>query len=177
MGLFGSAHFNDLNDLFVQQIDDLLDAETRLIEGLPKMAEAAHSPELKAAFEQHAEETVQHRQRLVNVCRTLGRDPQRETCAAMKGLITEAQDMISATGDPAVKDAALIAAAQRVEHYEMAGYGTVRSLAARLGLGEVVNTLQMTLDEEGATDKKLTRIAESYANASAPVSATTAAAV
>ena len=173
MGLLGHSHFEDLNDLFVQQIEDLYDAENRLMDALPKMRDAAHSPELKDAFAQHLDETRRHAQRLTDIFRTLGRDPQRETCAAMKGLIKEGQDMIAATGVPAVKDAALIAAAQRVEHYEMAGYGTVRTLASRLGLGEVVNTLQMTLNEEAAADKTLTRIAETYVNAVAPVSATT----
>jgi ferritin-like metal-binding protein YciE len=170
MGLLGNTHFENLNDLFVQQIEDLYDAETRLMDALPKMRDAAHSPELKDAFTQHLEETRRHAQRLNDIFRSLGRDPKRETCAAMKGLIKEGQDMISATGDPTVKDAALIAAGQRVEHYEMAGYGTVRMLASRLGLGEIVNTLQLTLNEEVAADKTLTRIAETYVNVRAPVS-------
>jgi ferritin-like metal-binding protein YciE len=174
MGLFGTTHFDDLNDLFVQQIEDLYDAENRLVEALPKMRDAAHSPQLKAAFENHWEETRGHAQRLNTIFRQLGRDPKRETCAAMKGLIKEGQDMINATGDPTVKDAALIAAGQRVEHYEMAGYGTVRSLAQRLGLGDVANLLQRTLDEEGAADKLLTQIADTSVNLTAPVSMTTA---
>jgi len=174
MGLFGTTHFDDLNDLFVQQIEDLYDAENRLLDALPKMRDAAHSPELKAAFENHWEETRQHAQRLNNIFRQLGRDPQRETCAAMKGLIKEGQDMINATGNPDVKDAALIAAGQRVEHYEMAGYGTVRTLARRLGLVEAASLLERTLDEEGSANEKLTQIAETSVNAAAPVAAVTA---
>ena len=174
MGLFGTTHFDDLNDLFVQQIEDLYDAENRLVEALPKMRDAAHSPQLKAAFEQHWEETRHHAQRLNNIFRQLGRDPQRETCAAMKGLIKEGQDMINATGDPTVKDAALIAAGQRVEHYEMAGYGTVRALAQRLGLVDVASLLQKTLDEEDAANTLLTQIADTSVNLTAPVSQTTA---
>ncbi len=161
MGFLGNNVFNSLNDLFVEQLQDLYDAENRLTEALPKMRDAANSPSLKAAFDSHLAETEQHVRRLEQIFNQIGLEPERETCPAMKGLIKEGQEMIDAEGDPTVKDAALIAAAQRVEHYEMAGYGTVRSIARRLGLGEVVNTLQMTLDEEGAADKKLSAIADS----------------
>ncbi len=161
MGFLGNNVFNTLNDLFVEQLQDLYDAENRLTEALPKMRDAASSASLKDAFESHLAETEQHVRRLEQVFKQIGLEPERETCPAMKGLIKEGQEMIDAEGDPIVKDSALIAAAQRVEHYEMAGYGSVRSFAQRLGLGEVANTLQMTLDEEGAADKKLTMIAES----------------
>jgi len=163
MGFLGNNVFNTLNDLFVEQLEDLYDAENRLTEALPKMRDAATSASLKDAFDSHLAETEGHVRRLEQIFAQIGLEPTRETCPAMKGLIKEGQEMIDAEGDPLVKDAALIAAAQRVEHYEMAGYGTVRSFARRLGLGEVVNTLQMTLDEEGAADKKLTQIAESLA--------------
>jgi ferritin-like metal-binding protein YciE len=163
MGFLGNNVFNTLNDLFVEQLQDLYDAENRLVDALPKMRDAASSASLKDAFSSHLTETQGHVRRLEQIFSQLGIEAERETCPAMKGLIKEGQEMIDAEGDPVVKDAALIAAAQRVEHYEMAGYGTVRSFARRLGLGEIVNTLQMTLDEEGGADKKLTAIADAMA--------------
>ena len=141
MGLFSSMTLNSLNDLFVAQIEDLYDAEQRLTKALPKMAEAASSPPLRSAFEKHLRETQQHVARLEKVFGTIGVTPQRETCEAMKGLIAEGDEAVSATGEPSVKDAALIAAAQRVEHYEIAGYGTVRTLAEQLGRPEVARIL------------------------------------
>ncbi len=164
MGLLASTEFNTLNDLFLEQLEDLYDAEKRLTDALPKMAQAATSPELKQAFEDHEAQTRQHVQRLEQIFHRLGKSPQRETCEAMKGLIKEGEEMMGAKGDNAVRDAALIAAAQRVEHYEIAGYGTVRNFAQRLGLTDVAQTLQQTLDEEGATDKRLTAIAETSVN-------------
>jgi ferritin-like metal-binding protein YciE len=164
MGLFGNNNFNNLNDLLIEQLQDLYDAENRLVDALPKMSEAATSSELKNAFDMHLEETRGHVRRLEQVFNQLGVAAERQTCPAMKGLIKEGQEMIDATGDPNVKDAALIAAAQRVEHYEMAGYGSVRSFARRLGLAQVADTLQMTLNEEGNADKKLTQIAEEWVN-------------
>jgi len=164
MGLFSGLTLNTFDDLFLVQIQDLYDAEQRLTKALPKMAEAAVSPRLKSAFQQHLRETEQHVARLEKVFGTLGLTPERETCEAMKGLIAEGDEAVSAQGDPSVKDAALIAAAQRVEHYEMAGYGTVRTLAEQLGRQEVARILQQTLDEEGACDKLLTEIAESSVN-------------
>ncbi len=164
MRLFTSLEFNSLEDLFLEQIGDLYDAEQRLTQALPKMAEAAHSPALKKAFQSHLRETKGHVTRLERVFKQFGKTPERETCAAMKGLISEGEDMIHATGDPHVKDAALIAAAQRVEHYEMAGYGTVRAFAEELGRNDVASELQKTLDEEGNADKILTQIAEQEAN-------------
>jgi len=157
-----------LEDLFVEQIEDLYDAEQRLTSALPKMAEAAHSPQLKRAFETHLKETEGHVRRLERVFSQIGKSPERETCEAMKGLISEGEEMISATGDANVKDAALIAAAQRVEHYEIAAYGTVRTLAKHLGLDEVASELQTTLDEEARTDRTLTDIAEQTVNVQSP---------
>jgi ferritin-like metal-binding protein YciE len=168
MKLFTSNEFNSLEDLFIEQLEDLYDAEKRLTKALPKMADAAHSSDLKNAFRTHLRETEGHVLRLERIFSQLGRSPARETCAAMKGLISEGDDMINATGDPHVKDAALIAAAQRVEHYEMAGYGTVRTFARHLGRDDVANELQMTLDEEGNADKILTEIAEEVVNVRAP---------
>jgi ferritin-like metal-binding protein YciE len=167
MRLFTSLEFNSLEALFLEQIGDLYDAEQRLTQALPKMADAAHSPALKSAFQTHLRETKGHVSRLERIFKQFGKTPERETCAAMKGLISEGEDMINATGDPHVKDAALIAAAQRVEHYEMAGYGTVRAFAEELGRSDVASELQKTLDEEGNADKILTQIAEQEANVQA----------
>ena len=164
MGMFVSPTFNNLRDLFVNQLEDIYDAEKRLTEALPKMADASYSDELKQAFLTHLNETRGHVSRLEDIFHSLGIEPKRETCPAMKGLIKEGSDMIDADGDPAVKDAALIAAAQRVEHYEMAVYGTLRSFANHLGFADVARTLQETLDEEGNADKLLTEIAESGIN-------------
>lgn len=167
MGLFSGAEFNSLDDLLLEQIQDLYDAETRLIDALPKMAEAATDTQLKSAFRNHLAETNDQVKRLEKVFDLLGAQPQRETCEAMKGLIKEGQKVIDATGDHSIKDAALIAAAQRVEHYEMAGYGAARNFARRCGRDDVAQLLQQTLDEEGQADKKLTQLAESSINASA----------
>jgi ferritin-like metal-binding protein YciE len=128
------------------------------------MASAAQSPELKNAFTTHLAETQQQIKRLDQVFQMLGKSPERETCPAMKGLIKEGQETISASGDPRVKDAALIASAQRAEHYEISAYGTLRTLAQTIGRTDLAELLQQTLDEEGNTDKKLTRIAESQVN-------------
>lgn len=167
MKIFNNAKFDTLEDLLVEQIEDLYDAENRLCDALPKMADAASSPELKNAFTKHLDETKGHVSRLDRVFDLLGRKPTRDTCDAMKGLISEGEDMIDAEGAPAVRDAALIAAAQRVEHYEMAGYGATRSLARQLGRDDVATILQQTLDEEGRADHTLTDIAETTVNPAA----------
>jgi ferritin-like metal-binding protein YciE len=164
MGLFTSKEFDSLDQLFLDQLEDLYDAEKRLVDALPKMADAATSPQLKQAFQNHWEETKQQVRRLEQVFQEIGKSPERETCEAMKGLISEGEEMISAKGDPDVKDAALIAAGQRIEHYEMAGYGTARTFAQRLGLTNAAQLLQETLNEEGEADHKLTEIAEASVN-------------
>jgi ferritin-like metal-binding protein YciE len=164
MPIFSTLEFNSFQDLFQHQIEDLYDAENRLTQALPKMAEAAHSSQLKQAFQSHLRETEGHVSRLEQIFREMRIDPKRETCPAMKGLIAEGEEMIKATGDPDVKDAALIAAAQRVEHYEISGYGTARAFARRLGLTQAANLLQQTLEEESAADEKLNRIAETSVN-------------
>jgi ferritin-like metal-binding protein YciE len=171
MGWLGNNEFNSLNDLFVQQLEDLYDAEKRLIDALPKMADASSSSTLRNAFTEHFQQTQNHAARLEQIFQRIGREPQRETCQAMKGLIKEGEEMIDAQGDATVRDAGLIAAAQRVEHYEMAGYGTVRNFARQLGLNDVASTLQETLDEEGQADEKLTQIAETAVNPQAQYSA------
>jgi ferritin-like metal-binding protein YciE len=165
MGLFSSSlALNSLDDLLVEQMEDLYDAEQRIVKALPKMAGAAHSPALKAAFEQHLRETEAQVSRLEQAFQAMGKSAKSKTCEAMKGLVTEGDEVVGAKGDPAVKDAALIAAAQRVEHYEMAGYGSARTFAQQLGRHDVARLLQQTLDEEGATDKKLTALAERSIN-------------
>jgi ferritin-like metal-binding protein YciE len=174
MPLFTTTSFNSFNDLFLNQIEDLYDAEQRLTKALPKMAEAAQSSQLKQAFQSHLTETEGHVSRLEQIFRALNTDPTRETCEAMKGLIAEGEEMIKAHGDPDIKDAALIAAAQRVEHYEISGYGTARAFARRLGLTEAATLLQQTLEEEKAADEKLNTIAESIVNPKATAASGTA---
>ena len=155
---------NTLEDLLVDQLKDLYDAENRLTKALPKMAKAASSSELKQAFEHHLSQTQEHVSRLERVFESLGHRAKSKTCHAMKGLIDEGEEAIKEDGPDSVRDAALIAAAQRVEHYEMAGYGTVRSFAQSLGHREAAAILQKTLNEEGEADKLLTRLAEDSVN-------------
>jgi ferritin-like metal-binding protein YciE len=171
MPLFTSTEFNSFKDLFVEQIKDLYDAENRLTEALPKMADAANSSQLKQAFQSHLRETEGHVARLEQVFQQINVEPKRETCEAMKGLIAEGETLIKAKGNPDVKDAALIAAAQRVEHYEMSGYGSARAFAQRLGLTQAASLLQQTLEEEKAADEKLNQIAETSVNRQAAATA------
>jgi ferritin-like metal-binding protein YciE len=161
---------DNLENVLILQLKDLRSAEEQLINALPKMAEAAANPELRSAFQTHLQETRQHKTRLDQAFRLLRKEPASETCDAMQGLISEGQEIIGLNGDPDVKDAALIAAAQRVEHYEIAGYGCARTFAQRLGLTEVARLLQETLDEEGNADKILTHIAEGWVNSVAATS-------
>ena len=162
-----SLKINSLNDVFVQQLRDIYDAENRLVDALPKMAGAASNQQLRAAFEDHLRETKEHVVRLARIFSAMGEDATGETCEAMKGLVSEGSDYVNAEGDPEARDAGLIAAAQKVEHYEIAVYGTLRTLARRLGHEAAASVLQQTLDEEGATDKKLTAIAERFTNVAA----------
>jgi len=149
-----------LKDLFVNELKDLYSAENQLIKALPKMAKAASSAQLKAAFSSHLEETRTHVDRLEQIFSDLGEKPGGKACKAMKGLVEEGSEMIEEDADPEVKDAGLISAAQKAEHYEMASYGCVRTYARLLGEEQIANLLQQTLDEEGAADKKLTKLAE-----------------
>jgi ferritin-like metal-binding protein YciE len=153
-----------LKDLFVEELRDLYSAEKQIIKALPKMRKAANSDQLKAAFEEHLEQTKGHVARLEEIFETLGEKPTGKTCKAMEGLVEEGSEMIAEKAEPAVKDAGLIAAAQRVEHYEMAGYGTARTFAEHLKMNAAVKLLQETLDEEEATDEKLTTLAETNIN-------------
>lgn len=151
----------NLHDVFVDELKDLHNAEQQLIKALPRMAAAATHEELKAAFREHFEQTQVHVLRLDHIARLLDLHLTGKKCPAMEGLITEGEEKLEASGDDSAKDASLICAAQKIEHYEMAGYGTVRTYARLLGYAEVASILQRTLDEEGATDKRLTYIAES----------------
>jgi len=151
---------DSLHDVFVEELKDLYNAETQLTKALPRMAKAATSQELRTAFENHLSETERQVERLETIFRQLETSPKGKKCKAMTGLIEEGKDVIDADGANAVKDAALIAAAQRVEHYEIAGYGTVRTYAQLLGFDEAANLLQETLDEEAAADEKLTGLAQ-----------------
>jgi ferritin-like metal-binding protein YciE len=153
-----------LKDLFVEELQDLYSAETQITEALPKMAEAANAAELKRAFEQHLKQTEGQIERLEKIFEKLGEEPGGKECKGMAGLIEEGEELISEKPDPEVLDAGLIAAAQRVEHYEIAGYGTARTYAEELGEKEFARLLQTTLDEEGETDKKLTKLAEGCIN-------------
>ena len=150
-----------LRDLYIEQIQDLHSAEVQLTRALPAMAKAATDSILKSAFEEHLEQTKIHVERLEGICRQLDVSPKATACKAMKGLIAEGKEMIGYSAEPAVRDAGLIAAAQRVEHYEIAGYGCVRAYAEILGDQKMMDTLQMTLDEEGDTDQRLSEIASS----------------
>jgi ferritin-like metal-binding protein YciE len=163
MGLF-SPTFETLHDLYLNELRDLYSAETQLLEALPKMAEAVTSSQLKGAFTDHLQQTEGHVKRLEEIFEALGEEPGGETCKAMQGLIAEGEEYAKASGERDVRDAGLIGAAQRVEHYEMAGYGTTRTLAQRLGESEAAEKLQATLDEEGEADQKLTAIAEGEVN-------------
>ncbi len=156
-----------LHDLYVDELRDLYNAENQLLTALPKMATAASAPELAAAFNEHLTETKIHIERLETVFKELDTSPKGKKCKAMEGLLAEGKDLLAEDADPSVMDAALIAMAQRVEHYEMAGYGCVRTFARLLGEDEAADLLQATLDEEGAVDKKLTQLAESVINADA----------
>jgi ferritin-like metal-binding protein YciE len=158
---------NTLRDLYVEQLQDLYSAETQLVKALPKMAKAASNAQLKQAFEKHLTQTEQHVQRLEQIFGQLDQKPGGHTCKGMAGLITEGEEMIKMKGDAAAIDAGLIAAAQRVEHYEIAGYGCVQTYATQLGDQQAAQLLQQTLDEEGTTDKQLTKLAEQVINVEA----------
>jgi len=157
----------DLHDLFAHELRDLYSAENQLLEALPKMAEGADHPELRAAFEAHLNETEGQVRRLEQIFQQLEESPGDETCKGMEGLIEEGEKILDEDADPAVKDAALIVAAQKVEHYEMAAYGSVCVFAETLGMDDIKNMLKQTMAEEEATDKKLSRIAESIINVEA----------
>jgi ferritin-like metal-binding protein YciE len=150
---------DSIKDLLVEELKDLYSAENQLIKALPRMAKAASDENLKAAFETHLDETKEHARRLEKIMSRLDESPRGKKCAAMEGLIEEAKHILQEDGEDAVIDAALIGAAQKVEHYEIASYGTARCLAKQAGEDKIADMLQETLDNEGETDKKLTEIA------------------
>ncbi len=151
---------NSLDDLLLYELQDLYSAEQQLTKALPKMKDAATSSDLKSAFEEHLDETRNQVQRLEQAFDHLGKRTKAEHCEAMEGLLKEGQEVMGLNGDPAVKDAALISAAQRVEHYEMAGYGSAHAYAKQLGHSDVASLLKKTLNEEESADKKLNKIAQ-----------------
>jgi ferritin-like metal-binding protein YciE len=151
----------NLEDLFVEELKDIHDAEKRITKALPKMAKKATSEELKAALEEHLQQTEDQIGRLETIFQNLGKTPGRKTCEGMVGLLEEGQRIMEEGQPGSLLDAGLIAAAQKVEHYEMASYGCLRDWAQNLGHDEEAKLLQRTLDEEGETDKKLTEIAQS----------------
>jgi len=156
-----------LEELFHQELKDLYSAETQLVKALPKMAKAATNEDLKAGFEEHLEQTKGHVERLQQIGRDLGVTLGGHKCQAMVGLIKEGGELIAEDAEDAVRDAGLIAAAQRVEHYEIAAYGTAQCFAETLGHDEAAKLLGETLEEEKATDEKLTDLAKSTVNAEA----------
>lgn len=155
------ASITTLKDLLVEELRDLHSAESQLVKALPKMAKAASNEELKEGFSQHLEETRGHVDRLDRALKILGASGKGKTCHAMKGLVEEGNEGIDLKAPDAIRDAYLIGAAQRVEHYEIAAYGTARAFAETLGETKIADLLQDTLDEEGETDKKLTALAQS----------------
>jgi ferritin-like metal-binding protein YciE len=155
---------NTLQKLYTDELRDLYNAENQLLKALPKMAKAASSEELKEAFEQHLEQTKGHVKRLEQVFEELDEKPKGKTCHAMKGLIEEGSEILEEDGETSVRDAGMIVAAQKVEHYEIAGYGSVRTFAHLLGQNKAAELLQATLDEESETNEVLNRLAESVIN-------------
>lgn len=156
-----------LNDLYLAELHDLYDAENQILKALPKMAETAASPELRTAFQEHLEETRTHVARLEEVFNMHGEKIKGDKCEGIEGILKEGKELMNADAQPMVRDAALISAAQRVEHYEIAAYGCVRTYAQQLGFERAANILQTTLQEEEQTDKRLTGIAESRVNVEA----------
>jgi ferritin-like metal-binding protein YciE len=156
-----------LRDLFIDELKDAYDAETQIVKALPKMAKAATSPELQWLFREHLEQTRGHVKRLEQIFRSIGESARRKPCEGMKGLLEEGKQLMEEEAEEAVRDAGLIAGAQRVEHYEMAAYGSLKRWATALGEEEAAALLEQTLDEEKAADEKLSEIGESSVNAKA----------
>jgi ferritin-like metal-binding protein YciE len=163
---------DSLRELLVHELEDLHDAERQMVKALPKMAKAASFPELRKGFERHLEQTKEHVKRLETAFQMLGANTEGKKSKAMAGIIREGQEIVKEPdADEATRDAGLISAAQRVEHYEIAGYGTARAYAKTLNEPDVANLLQTTLSEETETDKKLTQLAEQRVNPQAAAKA------
>jgi ferritin-like metal-binding protein YciE len=167
----GTMELDTLRDLYIDELKDLYSAENQILKALPRMIKAASNPELKQAFETHLRQTEGQVQRLDQIFQELDASPRGKKCVGMEGLIEEAKELLSEKPEPEVLDAGLISKAQHVEHYEIAGYGTVRTYARQLGYGQQAELLQQTLDEEGETDKLLTQLAENSINVEAAVEA------
>lgn len=160
----GGQMDNDLHELFLEQLADVYNAEQQLTKALPKVAKNAESEELRQAIEEHLEETRGHVSRLEEVAESLDENLKRKTCAAMKGLIEEADEIMKEQKGSSALDAAIIAAAQKVEHYEIASYGTLIAWARQMNHDQAIDLLEQTLEEEKAADEKLTSVGESVAN-------------
>jgi len=159
-----------LDELLEDELKDIYSAETQLIKTLPKMAQVADSNDLRAAFEQHLEQTRRHVQRIEQICSDLKITPQGKNCAGMEGLIKEGEEILQSDAEAETKEAALIGAVQRMEHYEISAYGTARAHARQLGYLKAIELLSQTLEEEKETDKKLTKIAVNRVNVKAAMS-------
>ncbi|HWP91177.1 MAG TPA: ferritin-like domain-containing protein [Thermodesulfobacteriota bacterium] len=162
--------FNTLHDLFISELKDLYSAEKQIVRALPKMAKAASSSELQDAFQEHLQQSKNHIDRLDEIFDMLQVSSRNKKCKGIEGIIEEGQELISkgkTNSNPDALDAGIVAAAQKVEHYEIAGYGTVRTYASMLGHDKAANLLQQTLDEEKETDQKLTLLAETMINVEA----------
>jgi ferritin-like metal-binding protein YciE len=160
----GTMKLDTLQKLYTDELRDLYNAENQLLKALPKMAKAASSADLKGAFEKHLEQTKGHVKRLEQVFEELDEKPKGKTCRAMKGLIEEGSEILEQDGEESIRDAGIIVAAQKVEHYEIAGYGSARTFAHLLGQNKAAELLQATLDEESETNELLNRLAESVIN-------------
>ncbi|HEX2166813.1 MAG TPA: ferritin-like domain-containing protein [Longimicrobiales bacterium] len=158
-----------MQDLYLHELKDLYSAEKQILQALPKMAKQAAHDELRKAFQEHQATTEEQVRRLETIFDDLKQSPGGKKCKGMEGLIEEGEELLKEDADPDVRDAALIGAAQRVEHYEIAGYGTARTYARQLGFDNHVELLQRTLDEEGQTDERLTKLAEARINREAEV--------
>ncbi len=162
-----ASKLENLDDLYQDLLKDLYSAEKQLVKALPKMAKNADSPDLQRAFEEHLEQTNHHVERIEEIFADMGGTPRGKKCVGMEGLIEEGGEIMEEDADEMVRDAGLIAAAQKVEHYEIAGYGTARTWAEKLGYSDAAKLLQKTLDEESMANEKLTQIAESHVNVEA----------
>jgi ferritin-like metal-binding protein YciE len=158
-----------LQDLYLHELKDIYSAEKQILQALPRMAKNASHNELRQAFEEHQRVTEEQVRRLETIFDDLGQNPGGKKCKGMEGLIEEGKEVLEEDADPDVRDAALIAAAQRVEHYEISAYGTARTYARQLGFDKHVELLERTLDEESQTDERLTKLAESRVNTDAQV--------
>jgi ferritin-like metal-binding protein YciE len=162
-----ATRMNTLEDLYIDLLKDLYSAEKQLVKALPKLAKNAQSPDLQKAFQEHLKQTEGQVERIERIFSDLGGSPRGKKCVGMEGIIEECNELLKEDVEPDVLDAGLIAAAQRAEHYEIAGYGAARTWARRLGYHDVSQLLQQTLEEESMANEKLTQIAESHVNVEA----------